>query len=45
MFRGRQVTTGKDKIFGVRMGAGDRSYLVRNNKIDVFKNVHGGVQV
>ena len=27
------------------MGAGERSYLVRNDQIDVLKNVYGGVQV
>lgn len=27
------------------MGAGDRSYLVRDNQIDVFKNRYGGVEV
>jgi hypothetical protein len=32
-------------IKGVRMGAGDRSYLVRDDHIDVLKNVYGGVQV
>ena len=41
----KAVTKEKDSIFGVRMGAGDRSYLVRNNKIDVFKNRFGGVEV
>jgi hypothetical protein len=43
-FAGRQVTKEKEKIHGVRMGAGSRSYLVRDNKIDVFRNVYGGVQ-
>ena len=33
-----------DDIRGVRMGAGERSYLVRDRRIDVLKNVHGGVQ-
>ncbi len=32
-------------IKGVRMGAGDRSYLVRDDQIEVLKNVYGGVQV
>lgn len=27
------------------MGAGDRSYLVRDNEISVFKNRYGGVEV
>ncbi len=34
-----------DDIRGVRMGAGERSYLVRDRRIDVLRNVHGGVQV
>ena len=33
-----------DDIRGVRMGAGERSYLVRDRRIDVLRNVHGGVQ-
>lgn len=35
----------EDTIFGVRMGAGDRSYLVRDKKIEVLRNVRGGVEV
>ncbi len=35
----------EDTIYGVRMGAGDRSYLVRDKKIEVLKNVRGGVEV
>jgi hypothetical protein len=31
-------------ILGVVMGAGDRSYVVRDGEIDVLKNVYGGVQ-
>ncbi|KAK9809515.1 hypothetical protein WJX73_007383 [Symbiochloris irregularis] len=34
----------RDAISGVRMGVGDRSYLVREGQIDVLRNVHGGVQ-
>lgn len=35
----------KDNIVGVKLGAGDRSYIIRDKKIEVLKNVHGGVQV
>ena len=34
----------KDAIRGVRLGAGDRSYLLHDKKISVLRNVHGGVQ-
>ena len=33
------------EVHGVRLGAGDRSYLVRDKQIEVLKNVYGGVQV
>ena len=33
------------QVHGVRLGAGDRSYLVRDKQIEVLKNVYGGVQV
>eukprot|EP00884_Botryococcus_braunii_P014703 jgi/Botrbrau1/23233/Bobra.0041s0071.2 len=43
--RDKQVgSTEEDPIYGVRMGAGDRSYLVRDKKIEVLKNVRGGVE-
>ena len=29
----------------MKMGAGDRSYLVRDGEIDVLRNVYGGVEV
>ena len=29
----------------MRLGVGDRSYLVRDKQIEVLKNVYGGVQV
>lgn len=45
MFKQKQVTKEKNRIHGVRMGAGDRSYLVRDNEISVFKNRFGGVEV
>ena len=45
VFRQKQVTKKKDAIHGVRLGAGDRSYLVRNNRIDVLRNQYGGVEV
>lgn len=38
-------STEEDTIYGVRMGAGDRSYLVRDKKIEVLRNVRGGVEV
>ena len=41
----KAVTKERESIYGVRMGAGDRSYLVRDNKIGVFKNRYGGVEV
>ena len=45
LFKQKQVTKEKNRIHGVRMGAGDRSYLVRDNEISVFKNRYGGVEV
>ena len=33
------------EVHGVRLGAGDRSYLVRDKQIEVLKNVYGCVQV
>ena len=44
-FRDRHTHKRATPIKGVRMGAGERSYLVREDAIDVLKNVHGGVQV
>jgi hypothetical protein len=42
----RQVSdSSEDAIYGIRMGAGDHSYLVRDRKIDVLRNVRGGVEV
>ena len=32
-------------IRGMKMGARDRSYLVRDGEIDVMRNVYGGVEV
>lgn len=32
-------------MHAVRLGVGDRSYLVRDKQIEVLKNVYGGVQV
>ncbi len=45
MFRDKAAVTKDTPIKGVRMGAGERSYLVRDNQIDVLKNMYGGVQV
>jgi len=45
VFKQKQVTKQKDAIHGVRLGAGDRSYLIRNNRIDVLRNQYGGVEV
>lgn len=45
MFREKTAVAKDTPIKGVRMGAGDRSYLVRDNQIDVLKNMYGGVQV
>lgn len=33
------------EVHAVRLGVGDRSYLVRDKQIEVLKNVYGGVQV
>lgn len=33
------------QVYGVRLGAGDRSYLVRDKQIEVLKNTYGGVKV
>ena len=45
MFRDKTAVRKDTPIKGVRMGAGERSYLVRDNQIDVLKNMYGGVQV
>ena len=45
MFRDKTAVSKDTPIKGVRMGAGERSYLVRDNQIDVLKNMYGGVQV
>ncbi len=45
MFKDRTAVAKDTPIKGVRMGAGERSYLVRDNQIDVLKNMYGGVQV
>lgn len=45
MFRDKASVRKDTPIKGVRMGAGERSYLVRDNQIDVLKNMYGGVQV
>lgn len=44
-FKDKYAQNKNTPIKGVRMGAGERSYLVRNDQIDVLKNVYGGVQV
>lgn len=45
-FRDKYAHNKSTPIKGVRMGAGDRSYLMRDdNQIEVLKNVYGGVQV
>lgn len=33
------------QVHGVRLGAKDRSYLVRDKQIEVLKNTYGGVKV
>ena len=45
MFKDKTTVRKDTPIKGVRMGAGERSYLVRDNQIDVLKNMYGGVQV
>jgi hypothetical protein len=45
-FRDKYKQNTATPIRGVRMGAGDRSYLMRDDhQIEVLKNVYGGVQV
>ena len=39
-----QGQAGKE-VHGVRLGAKDRSYLVRDKQIEVLKNTYGGVKV
>ncbi|GAB4822475.1 hypothetical protein N2152v2_009521 [Parachlorella kessleri] len=39
-----KVVGKRQSIHGVVMGAGDRSYVVRDNEIDVMRNVMGGVE-
>ena len=34
----------RQSIHGVVLGAGDRSYVIRDKEIDVMKNVMGGVE-
>ncbi|PSC67936.1 vacuolar import Vid27-related [Micractinium conductrix] len=40
----RMVAEKMSPIHGVVMGATDRSYLMRDNQIDVLKNVQGGIE-
>ena len=42
-FKDKYAQNKNTPIKGVRMGAGDRSYLVRDDQIEVLKNVYGGV--
>ncbi|KAA6427924.1 hypothetical protein WJX79_002136 [Trebouxia sp. C0005] len=42
--RDRPAGQAGKEVHGVRLGAGDRSYLVRDKQIEVLKNVYGGVQ-
>ncbi len=39
-----KMVSKRQSIHGVVMGAGDRSYVIRDNEIDVMKNVMGGVE-
>jgi hypothetical protein len=39
-----KVVSKRQSIHGVVMGAGERSYVIRDNEIDVMKNVMGGVE-
>ena len=41
----RQIGGKGKEVLGVRLGAKDRSYLVRDKQIEVLKNVFGGVEV
>ena len=42
---GRAGLSRQDIIYGLRLGASEHSYLIKNGQIDVLKNVMGGVQV
>lgn len=43
--RDRPAGQAGKEVHAVRLGVGDRSYLVRDKQIEVLKNVYGGVQV
>ena len=43
--RSSAIGTPGKQAYGVRMGAGANSYVVRDKQIEVLKNVHGGVRV
>ena len=43
--RSSAIGTPGKQAYGVRMGAGTNSYVVRDKQIEVLKNVHGGVRV
>lgn len=43
--RSSAIGTPGKQAYGVRMGAGVNSYVVRDKQIEVLKNVHGGVRV
>ena len=43
--RREQEIAQREAIRGMKMGAKDRSYLIRDGEIDVLRNVYGGVEV
>lgn len=45
MEKDRRIGGKGKEVLGVRLGAKDRSYLVRDKQIEVLKNVFGGVEV
>ena len=45
MQKDRSVGRKGKEVYGVRLGAKDRSFLVRDKQIEVLKNVYGGVEV
>lgn len=45
MQKDRRIGGKGKEVHGLRLGATDRSYLVRDKQIEVLKNVYGGVEV
>lgn len=43
-YKEKEVTHGEETISQVRIGANEKSFLVRGNQISVLNNTHGGVE-